>query len=141
MRRKNFNKRARFRAGAARRGASTLRGPCSCHGIIGERRNTRSLRFYVRCPMQMSMCISVGTRLLPITSGRLSLWLIHIMPKAQGRRRAPPCDSHRDCGWVHGETHATFQNRRPWRAEWSAGDYRGIITPALCTCDLCLICN
>lgn len=46
----------------------------------------------------------VGTRLLPITSDRLSLWLIHIMLKLR--------DWHPiriNCGWVHGETHATFR--------------------------------
>ncbi|KAL0101417.1 hypothetical protein PUN28_018918 [Cardiocondyla obscurior] len=47
-----------------------------------------------------------------------------------------------NCGWVHGETHATIRTGWAIAREWSTGDYRGIITlPAPCTCDLCLICN
>lgn len=54
MRRKNFNKRARFRAGAAR-----LQSPlCLCHGIIDERRNTvvYDFAFGVRCRCQRALC-------------------------------------------------------------------------------------
>lgn len=58
------------------------------------------------------------------------------MARAHGRAIASTC------GWVA----MVIPMRRSdlvqaIAREWPAGDYRGIITPALCTCDLCLICN
>lgn len=39
------------------------------------------------------------------------------------------CAIRINCGWVHGETHATFGTLVAIVREWSAGDYCGIITP------------
>lgn len=124
---------------APARGASTLRSPCSCHGIIGERRNTvvYDFTFGVRCRCQCAL------RRHALTANHE--WQVIAMvdthnAEGLGGRRTPPCDSHRlrMGAW---RNPCDVQNWWPWRAEWSAGDYRGIITPALCTCDLCLICN
>lgn len=140
MRRKNFNKRARFRAGAARRGASTLRGPCSCHGIIGERRNTvvYDFTFGVRCRCQCAL------RRHALTANHE--WQVIAMvdthnAEGLGVGAHPRAIRIATADGCMAKPMRRFRIGGHGRAEWSAGDYRGIITPALCTCDLCLICN
>lgn len=97
-----------------------------------------SLRFYVgnrrkrRCPACWHVC-TVN-----------HVWQIVRVFDARTRERARVCthsNGPHHNAWMHGETNATFRIGPGIVSGWSAGDYRGIITSALYTCDLCLICN
>lgn len=109
--------------------------PLSCRGITGETRPRYDFTFASGADVN---AYYVGMRLLPLTNGRLP-------PPAAGTQMPELRAGVRPASTADGcvsETHATYRGLAAAIArEWSAGDYRGIITPALCTRDLCLICN
>lgn len=83
-----------------------LRSSCSRNSIIDEDEIRQFTILLSMSDADVNAHWHVGTRLLPITSDRLSLWLIHIMLRLRDWRTHP---IRINCGWVHGETHATFR--------------------------------
>lgn len=99
MRRKNFNKRERFHANVFTKCVFMQR-------YIRSEGEIWQFTILLSVPGANVNAHYIGMRLLPITSDTLSLWLIHIMLKLRDWRTHP---IRINCGWVHGETHATFR--------------------------------
>lgn len=140
-RRIDFDRRSRFSIAGP-----TLLNPASRFTLSRADSDDDSLRFYIGAIGANVYVRYAGACVLSIMYGKSRVCVGRRCARGTGPRvrahaseigvHVTTCTDARGCKPVQ-----TFRIGRRHSERSVGGDYRGIITPALYTCDLCLICN